>query len=58
MQELAAIADSTLRRAPLAADEVVAYAFRRALVLLALIFVGGLVFALLLRLIWRRPHAA
>ncbi len=55
MDQVAAIADSTLRRAPVAADEVVDYAFRRALVLLALIFVGGLIFAFLLRLIWRRP---
>ncbi|MCK5411323.1 MAG: hypothetical protein KAJ67_04465 [Gemmatimonadetes bacterium] len=55
MDQVAAIADSTLRRAPVAAAEVVDYAFRRALVLLALIFVGGLIFAFLLRLIWRRP---
>ncbi len=55
MDQVAAIADSTLRRAPVAADEVVDYAFRRALVLLALIFVGGLIFAFLLRLIWQRP---
>jgi hypothetical protein len=55
MDQAVAIADSTLRRAPVAAGEVVDYAFRRALVLLALIFVGGLIFAFLLRLIWRRP---
>lgn len=57
MGQVAAIAASTLRRAPVAADEVVDYAFRRALVLLALIFVGGLIFAFLLRLMWRRPSA-
>lgn len=55
MEGLAAIADSTLRRAPMAADEVVDYAFGRALALLGLIFFGGLVFAFLLRLIWKRP---
>ncbi len=57
MDQVAAIADSTLRRAPVVADEVVDHAFRRAIVLLGLIFVGGLIFAFLLRLMWRLPSA-
>ena len=55
MEQVAALADSTIRRTPGALNDVVDHAFARALVLLALIFVGGLVFAFLLRLMWRRP---
>jgi hypothetical protein len=40
---------------PVAMKSVVDYAFGRALVLLALIFVGGLIFAFILRVIWKRP---
>ncbi len=54
MEELAAITAGTVGQVPSAFDEVVDYAFKRALVLLALIFVGGLVFAFLLRLMWNR----
>ena len=57
MEQLAALADGTIRRTPGALNDVVDYAFRRALVLLALIFVGSLIFAFLLRLMWRRPSA-
>ena len=55
MEQLTALADSTIRRTPGALNDVVDHAFVRALVLLALIFVGGLIFAFLLRLMWRRP---
>ncbi|UCG75813.1 MAG: hypothetical protein JSV95_00310 [Gemmatimonadota bacterium] len=54
MEQLAAILDSALVQAPSSAEQVVDHAFRRALLLLALMFGGGLVFAYLLRLIWRR----
>ncbi len=57
MADLAAIAEGTLGGMPVPAslEEVVDHAFRRALVLLALMFIGGLVFAVLLRRIWWRP---
>jgi hypothetical protein len=42
---------------PVTMKSVVDYAFGRALLLLALLFLGGLVFAFLLRLIWNRSAA-
>jgi hypothetical protein len=57
MEQLAAMTDGTVGRVPVAFEGVVDYAFRRSLVLLVLIFAGGLVFAFLLRLIWKRPAA-
>jgi quercetin dioxygenase-like cupin family protein len=58
MEDLAAITDSAMRRTTLVMDDAVDRAFYRALQLLGLVFVGGLVFVFLVRLIWKRPSAA
>ena len=58
MEDLAAITDSAMRRTTLVLDDAVDRAFYRALQLLGLVFVGGLLFVFLVRLIWKRPTAA
>jgi len=55
MEDLAAITDSAMRRTTLVLDDAVDRAFYRALQLLGLVFVGGLLFVFLVRLIWKRP---
>ncbi len=55
MEQLAALADSTIRRTPGTLNDVVDHAFVRALQLLALLLVGVLLAAFLIRLMWRRP---
>ena len=55
MEDLAAITDSAMRRTTLVLDDAVDRAFYRALQLLGLVFVGGLLFVFLVRMIWKRP---
>ncbi len=55
MEDLAAITESAMRRTTLVLDGAVDRAFYRALQLLGLVFLGGLLFVFLVRLIWKRP---
>ncbi len=58
MEDLAAITDSAMRGSTLVLDDAVDRAFYRALQLLAVIFIGGLLWVFLVRLIWKRPSVA